>query len=60
MIKAGDVALENIRELYNSILKTESMPKEWKNAFITLWKEIRPIKQIIAQTASFHIYTSCL
>ena len=37
MIRAGDeIALMKIQEFYNAVLRTETIPKEWKNAIITL------------------------
>ena len=37
MIRAGSkIALRKIQELSNAVLRTETQPKEWKNAIITL------------------------
>ena len=37
MIRAGgELALRKIQELFNAVLRTETVPKEWKNATITL------------------------
>ena len=37
MIKAGgEIALRKIQELFSAVLRTETLPKEWKNAIITL------------------------
>ena len=37
MIRAGgEIALRKIQELFNAVLRTETVLKEWKNAIITL------------------------
>ena len=37
MIRAGgEIALRKIQELFNAVLRTETVPKEWKHAIITL------------------------
>ena len=37
MIRAGgEIALGKLQELFNAVLRTETAPKEWKNAIITL------------------------
>ena len=37
MIRAGgELALTMIQELFNAVLRTETVPKEWKSAIITL------------------------
>ena len=37
MIKAGgEIALKKIQELFNAVLRTEIVPKEWENVIITL------------------------
>ena len=32
----GEIALRKIQELFNAILSTDTVPKEWKSATITL------------------------
>ena len=37
MIRAGgEITLRKIQELFNAVLRTETVPKEWKNAITTL------------------------
>ena len=37
LIRAGgEIALRKIQELFNAVQRTETVPKEWKNAIITL------------------------
>ena len=33
---AGEITLRKIQELSNAVLRTETVPKEWTNAIITL------------------------
>ena len=32
----GEIALRKIQELFSAVLRTETVPKEWENAIITL------------------------
>ena len=32
----GEIGLRKIQDLFNTVLRTETVPKEWKNAIITL------------------------
>ena len=37
MIRSGsEIAVRKIQELFNTVLRTETAPREWKNAIITL------------------------
>ena len=37
MIRAGgEITVRKIQELFNAILRTEIVPKDWKNAIVTL------------------------
>ena len=32
----GEITVRKIQELFNAILRTEIVPKDWKNAIVTL------------------------
>ena len=37
MIRAGgEITVRKVQELFNAVLRTETVPKDWKNVIVTL------------------------